>query len=91
MIKFFSELYNVLFSCKEYAKRFSHNLDRPLSRGEAIKLKIHHIICQRCRVASEQVSKLGEITEEYLNKPSDQGPSLPKDFSQRLKDKLRNE
>lgn len=91
MIKFFAELYNILFSCKEYAKRFSHSLDRPLSRAERIKLRVHHVICQRCRVASEQVEKLENLTEEFLNQPGGERFSLSKDFGQRLKDKLRDE
>lgn len=59
-----------MITCKQASQIVSQSLDKPLSRSDHIKLKIHLIICKACtrfsqqlRMLSDAVKRIGRDTE----------------------------
>lgn len=47
-------------SCRHFAELCSHELDRPLTRGERFRFRFHAMMCRLCRLLPHQFACLGE-------------------------------
>ncbi|MBP7581231.1 MAG: zf-HC2 domain-containing protein [Vogesella sp.] len=45
-------------SCKQASRLISDGMDRPLSRGEQVRLSFHLLLCRNCRHFRQQMQQL---------------------------------
>lgn len=79
-----------LFSCEEYSRNVSANLDRHLDKPAAFALKFHHIYCSFCRKFRAQIDLMDrgfkKLAEDDQNGDVIQ---LDNDARSRIRAKLR--
>ena len=44
-----------MLTCKQASQLLSQSLDRPLTRGERLRLRFHLLICQICKRFGQQI------------------------------------
>jgi len=76
-------------SCEEASRLVSESLDRPLTRGEKIALRMHTLICRACRLMRQQMTALhelaGRIPDSANSRLRASLPQLSADRRQRIK------
>ncbi|MFO0834614.1 MAG: hypothetical protein U0638_06565 [Phycisphaerales bacterium] len=89
MIRVLRDMLRVLnLPCREHTVLMSRQLDTPLSRGEAIGVRIHVIYCLACRRFLKQLRQLQSLGRSLADQ-LDTG-SLPDDVRQRLRSSIGN-
>ena len=82
-------------SCRKYAERASQSLDHPLTFGESVKFRIHHILCFTCRRFRRQILEvekgLGQLAASAQRESPSEGPCLSEQARCRMEAALRNE
>jgi hypothetical protein len=79
-------------SCRRATELVSASMDRPLARGERIALRLHLILCGRCRRFRRQVRELRSFVRQT---PTDGLPQtfirehLPEDAKDRIAGAMR--
>lgn len=63
--KMSSLLSKMKMNCESSCKTYSESLDREISFGERLRLKIHFFICKACGVYAEQVGFINETTKKH--------------------------
>ncbi|MBX9299051.1 zf-HC2 domain-containing protein [Chromobacterium piscinae] len=51
-------------NCRAASRLISAGLDRPLSMGELLKLKMHLMLCGNCRQFSQQLGMLRDAARQ---------------------------
>lgn len=51
-------------TCRNFARLTVARLDRPLTPGEAIRLRLHGAMCQLCREFASQFTLINELIRE---------------------------
>ena len=51
-------------NCRAASRLISAGLDRPLSMGELLKLKMHLMLCGNCRQFSQQLGMLHDAARQ---------------------------
>lgn len=54
-------------TCKETSVLLSQSKDRPLRPTETLRMRLHLLICRRCRSFSEQLDFLRAAVHRYRN------------------------
>ena len=60
-----------MHTCKEVTRLISQGLDRELSLGERVALRLHFTICRGCRNVSRQLSFLRQAMRKLSAAESD--------------------
>jgi len=55
-----------MLSCKQATRLMSESMDRPLTRGEKMALRIHTWICRGCRCAQDQFATLRTMSRAWI-------------------------
>lgn len=74
-----------MITCKRASELLSKRMDGPLSVGERIMLGVHLCVCAFCRKFEEHV----RIIRDALRRENVDGPCLPEEAKNRVKEKLR--
>ena len=74
-----------MFSCKEATRLASEEMDRPLSLGEKLGLRLHLIICSTCRRFRAQLHYVGRAVKVWTRVASLGG------LSQERREKIRQD
>ena len=53
-----------MLSCKEASRKISEGMERPLSRGERIGLRLHLLLCRSCSAFRRQVRALDGLVQQ---------------------------
>jgi hypothetical protein len=69
--------------CREHTTLFSRQLDAPLSRGEAVGLRIHIVYCRGCRRFRAHLRHLRALGRTLAD-AAGREPGLPTDARERL-------
>jgi hypothetical protein len=65
-------------------------MDKDLSLGTRIKLRIHYLMCSFCERYAEQLKYMRTVAREFPEKVGEvSDATLPADAKQRMKDALR--
>ena len=84
MIRFVRDMLRTLgLPCREHVVLFSRQLDSPLSRGEAVGLRVHILYCGGCRRFTEHLRHLQSLGRT-LAEQAEIEPGLPVDVRERL-------
>ncbi len=57
-----------MLSCKEATRLMSQSLERPLTLGERVGLRVHMMICVGCRRAERQFKFLRDACADWLRR-----------------------
>jgi hypothetical protein len=60
-----------MMKCREATLKVSEELERPLTLGEQVSLKMHVLICTPCRNFRQQAAFLRESMRAYAGTPED--------------------
>jgi predicted anti-sigma-YlaC factor YlaD len=60
-----------MMSCHEVTELASQSLDRDLTLGERVALRIHEAMCSGCRNFERQLKMLREICRAYASEEDD--------------------
>ena len=66
-----------LITCREASRLQSQAMDRPLSLGESVSLRIHTSICSACTRAQRQLRFLRDALKSYPGPGNDAGDAGP--------------
>jgi predicted anti-sigma-YlaC factor YlaD len=58
-----------MMKCKQASELMSQGLDRPLSAGEKISLRLHLLMCSGCRNTRKQFDFLRQAIRRHPHKP----------------------
>ena len=78
-------------SCDESSRLISDDLERPLSRAERTALRLHLVLCRRCRGFRRNIKALRNLLRRRTERcvtGEDSGPALSSDERARLREKL---
>ena len=79
-------------NCREASRLQSEALDRSLSRGQRLGLRLHLLLCKWCRRYGTQIRFLRQAVQEHTDKVTDATPqSLSPEARERLKQALRSD
>lgn len=81
-----------MLSCKEASQLVSQSLDRPLSFGQRLSLRLHLLICKMCHQYAHQLRFLQRVARhlpEHLDES--EAPRLSDAAKQRIRRKLDTE
>ena len=82
-----------MIKCKEAAVLISQDIDREISFGDRIKLRVHLVICSVCRRLREQLLVQQEAAEMANDQSYPQVPqalSMRPESRERIKAKMRD-
>ena len=84
----------VLMSCRRAAELTCAALDRPLSVGDRVRLRMHLAVCASCKSFQKQNEALLRLFEQRFRNPAMFSqdatlPSLPPNACERLKQRLQ--
>lgn len=82
-----------MISCKKASHLISEGMDRRLSVGESIGLKIHLLMCGACAQILKQLKGLRKLLRAYRNhlmSKSNKSSSLSKETKHKIKEILMN-
>ena len=84
----------VMMSCKKAAELTCAALDRPLSLGDRVRLRMHLAVCASCKGFQKQNEALLRLFEQRFRNPAmfsqDANlPHLPPNACERLKHRLQ--
>ena len=84
----------VMMSCRRAAELTCAALDRPLSLGDRVRLRMHLAVCASCKSFQKQNEALLHLFEQRFRNPamfSEDAtlPSLPPNTCERLKQRLQ--
>jgi len=89
MISFLRDMARVLnMPCRDHTELLTRQLDGPLTRGEALGLRIHLLICKGCRRFRNQIQRLRSMVLS-MRQELDDGPPLPAAVRERVLAHLR--
>lgn len=57
-----------MMNCKDATHLMSEALDRPLGRGERLRLRVHLLFCGGCRAFRQQMDFLRLATRRFLER-----------------------
>lgn len=57
-----------MMNCKDATHLMSEALDRPLGRGERLRLRVHLLFCSGCRAFRQQMGFLRLATRRFLER-----------------------
>ncbi len=57
-----------MLSCQEATRLISLRQDRPLTAAEAVRLRIHVMICTGCRRCAQQLAWLDQLAARYARR-----------------------
>jgi hypothetical protein len=60
-----------MMNCREATQKMSEELERPLTLGEQLSLKVHVVVCPPCRNFRQQAAFLRESMRAYARTPED--------------------
>lgn len=69
--------------CRDQTAMINRQFDAPLSRGEALGLRTHLFVCEKCRRFLRQVALLRELSSSLGREPGSTEP-FPDDVRERL-------
>src|SRR5262245_33799248 len=82
----------LLPTCRDVSRLQSQALDRSLSGPERFGLRLHMLLCKRCRRYGKQIRFLREAVQEHPEQVTDAAPqTLSPAARERLKRSLRDE
>jgi len=58
----------IMATCKEVSELLSQGQDRPLGRGEKLKLNIHLLLCKGCRNFGNQLVFIRGAVKRYVER-----------------------
>lgn len=84
-----------MISCEEVTRLVSESMDKDLSIGKYIGVRIHLLMCTFCRRFKEQVSFIRELAGMYLTAVEadlavDDQVTLPREVRENVKKLLEN-
>lgn len=56
-----------MMKCREATRKMSEELERPLTLGEQVSLKVHVVMCRPCRNFRQQAAFLRESMRAYAD------------------------
>ena len=68
-------MWNIMISCKKATQFASEKLDRKLSFGERMALRLHLALCGPCDRIDRQFQLLRHAMARYVDRSSDTGDS----------------
>jgi hypothetical protein len=78
-------------NCREASRLQSEALDRSLSRGQRLGLRLHLLLCKWCRRYGRHIRFLRMVVHEHPDEVNGSTPqSLPPEARERLKQSLRD-
>ena len=78
-----------LVTCEQATTLALAALDRPLTRGERLRLTCHRLLCAPCRIYKRQLLILRAMLRSLPAAPSDTTASLPAAARARLRERLQ--
>jgi hypothetical protein len=87
MIDKLNELMTII-PCREATKLISLSMDRKLTWGESLKLKLHLSVCEACQLFLKQTRGLRRLLKDYRPQGEKQ---LPADVKERIKKDLHSQ
>lgn len=77
-------------TCRQAAELVSRGLDRQLSLGERLRLRLHLAVCRSCARYQRQLRFLGRAVHRLARRssPPEAGPRLPEDARERIRRRL---
>jgi len=77
-------------TCPEVVRILSEGMERKLSLGMRIKLRIHFLMCSFCERYMKQLKYIREVSSKFPEKIGDVSEAkLPDDAKERMKSALR--
>lgn len=76
-------------NCEEATTLALAGCDRPLGRGERLRLALHRLFCAPCRVYKRQLAQLRAFSARLNHEPAAGAHALPDDARARLAARLR--
>ena len=80
----------MMISCRQAAELASRVLDRRLSLGERLRLRLHLALCRSCARYQSQLRFLRRAMTRLARRPAESqpGPRLPEDARERIRRRL---
>jgi hypothetical protein len=79
-------------TCPEVIRVLSQGMDKKLSLGTRIKVRIHFLMCSFCERYMKQLKYMRQVAREFPEKIGDvANTTLPTDAKERMKAALRSE
>lgn len=60
-----------MLNCTQVTRLYSDGLERPLTFGEKLSVKMHILMCDGCRNFGKQMTSIRHIAKEYAKKPDE--------------------
>lgn len=79
-----------MLNCKQATQLVSHELDQKLSLSQRISLKLHLLICHYCRNYARHLNFLRRASTQMEQHIEQQGPALPEESREKLKQTIKN-
>jgi hypothetical protein len=77
-------------TCPEVVRILSLGMDKELSLGMRIKLRVHYLMCSFCERYMKQLKYIRQVSHEFPEKIGEvSDASLPADAKERMKAALR--
>ena len=78
-------------SCPEVVRILSQGMDKKLSLGTRIKVRVHFLMCSFCERYMKQLNYMRQVAREFPEKIGDvSNATLPTDAKERMKESLRS-
>jgi hypothetical protein len=78
-------------TCPEVVRILSQGMDKKLSLGTRIKVRVHFLMCSFCERYMKQLNYMRQVAREFPEKIGDvSNETLPVDAKERMKEALRS-
>ena len=80
-------------SCERAYRLSTERMDRELTRGESVRLRVHLMLCGACRPVPGQFDRLCELVRSSRDETGGEtgGESLPPEAKERIATRLRDD